>query len=72
MKLATIQDGSLTAGPTFPQDRYMLELYKLKGMAVDRVFFHSGHRGGAMRISRSLRVVRSFMTGGWITGTRAI
>ena len=29
-------------------------------------------RGGAMRISRSLRVVRSFITGGWITGTKAI
>ena len=29
-------------------------------------------RGGFMRISRSLRVVKSFITGGWMTGTRAM
>jgi hypothetical protein len=29
-------------------------------------------RGAGIRIRRSLRVVNSFMIGGWITGTRAM
>jgi hypothetical protein len=59
---ATIQDGTFVAGTNFPQTRYMLELFKLKGMAIDRVVFLSGHRGGALRIDSTMQstVTRSY------------